>query len=598
MANRFMSLRQTIRLPELRQGGTLSIRTTGSPARRLSPSVGAEQRRLAPIDVRIVPQWRDDAELVLRQDMPISDGECLPPDAAYATSDDRFMMSLVDQGIGGKEVGGSMLGNGSGRVSVVLDDRDSFQSSALRDGIYHDVPHVSDDGSHGFPIATLTAYVPEKLNVDCRLQRPGDITIDGKMEGERGFDLFTANGNVSVKKLRGDAVSIKAHGAIHVNNLLEAQTVHLVATSDNGRLRAKMVNGTDVRIQVPQMLHGNADATARIALDEDDSFALIDIGSLYTSNQGDGAVLEVSRPCGAHHLPRSVRVKSSHGYVSVAAKMAGGASAANVDDCGQRIPIVEISGANGSCDVSVEQIDDYGVLGGNEAKSARAGDSALAARIHVDSLAPDSVSVITTNGGDVELTVDRKVESDLRLLSCRPNSLSHLNLEALLSEDKVEVREEILRLNKSIDTSGTDPRSVAENKKRSNICIQTRAFRALDSILFAPLATVEYVEGRMENKSFEPDSRFDVKTKPINRGIGKVNVDGAAAQALSGFSGSDGGSRGGGLHDQTPLLAVATTDRIRVETVSWFGAIARRYGMEDRGREDIGRTAKRIPRLK
>ena len=102
-------------------------------------------------------------------------------------------------------------------------------------------------------------------------------------------------------------------------------------------------------------------------------------------------------------------------------------------------------------------------------------------------------------------------------------------------------------------------------------------------------------------RSFEPDSRFDVKTKPpsaaagaaadVNKGIGKVNITGAPAQALSGFSGKKGG-------EQNPLFAVAASGSIKVETVSWFGAIARRYGMDDRGRKDVGRTASREGRLK
>ena len=40
----------------------------------------------------------------------------------------------------------------------------------------------------------------------------------------------------------------------------------------------------------------------------------------------------------------------------------------------------------------------------------------LASRMHVDSLTPNTVSAVFAAAGDVEVTVDRKVEADVRLV--------------------------------------------------------------------------------------------------------------------------------------------------------------------------------------
>ena len=116
------------------------------------------------------------------------------------------------------------------------------------------------------------------------------------------------------------------------------------------------------------------------------------------------------------------------------------------------------------------------------------------------------------------------------------------------------------------------------------------------------------MEGRVENRSEEPDSRFDVRTRGPStstsassvsgpgRGLGKINLEGAAAQAHSGFS--SGGADRSAIAAPRPLLAVVSSGGIDLESVSWFGAIARRYGVEEgRGGRDLGRQAsKSVPR--
>ena len=52
--------------------------------------------------------------------------------------------------------------------------------------------------------------------------------------------------------------------------------------------------------------------------------------------------------------------------------------------------------------------------------------------MHVDSLTPDTVSAVFVADGDVEVTVERKVEADVRLVSCP--SLSDLDLDVLLGD--------------------------------------------------------------------------------------------------------------------------------------------------------------------
>ena len=180
------------------------------------------------------------------------------------------------------------------------------------------------------------------------------------------------------------------------------------------------------------------------------------------------------------------------------------------------------------------------------------------------------------------------MHSGRALAALRALLAADLDADGLLVDDEDGPRKECARLDALSDDPAASDIASSENGR---IYVQTNSFRQTHSESL-PNGTT-FVEGSIHNRSFEPDSRFDVKTKPsssdVNRGIGKVNIMGAAAQALSGFSGKGGG-------DRVPLFAVASSGTIKVETVSWFGAIARRYGMEDRSK-DVGRTANRESRL-
>ena len=64
---------------------------------------------------------------------------------------------------------------------------------------------------------------------------------------------------------------------------------------------------------------------------------------------------------------------------------------------------------------------------------------------------------------------------------------------------------------------------------------------------------LEYVEGIVDNKSNEPNSRFDVKTKGLtsssSSSVGKIRIEGAA---------------------DMPLLALAIDGMIKIDSLSWF----------------------------
>lgn len=177
------------------------------------------------------------------------------------------------------------------------------------------------------------------------------------------------------------------------------------------------------------------------------------------------------------------------------------------------------------------------------------------------------------------------------------------DVDAHLQQQQCQVRGDV-----NMDDDGH-----AEGDSASkSILIETDAYRGkwgVDAIgsegsdSQAPLSNlIEYTQGTMKNRSGEPDSRFDVRSR------GKINIDGAASQALHGFQGkkqqhegtttSSGGLSSLSSAQSVPLLAVATDGRIKLETLSWFGSIARRYGLEEEdATRRVGRQASGLPRL-
>lgn len=388
-------------------------------------------------------------------------------------------------------------------------------------------PHIrveiepNDNKSEANPSTSISplieVQVPEKVNLLCHLEEGGDIHVKNKIEGDA--DLTTTRGNILVKKLRSYNMSLKAAGNIFASDLLEARNVNLRATH---RVRVKRIHGREVDIEIGnQLFEENSEELldgAGKTYDDDDDGAMIDISSLYVTGNGF-ANLNADSPSSPD--VKAIRCKSNHGHV-------------NANANGQ----VELGGVNGSFDV----------LSHSEA------------HIHIDSLSNDSISVVT---GDklLSLTMDRKLESDIRLASI--NDAHDVARSVLLEEEDDDVHEGL----KDNATPGGQP-----------ISIITTCFKP-DEIPES-LDEIYYAQGHVDNESMEPDSRFEQL-----KGGGKIRLDGAATQALSGFSETNIGR---------PLIVGACKQRIVVESMSWLGAIARRYGLqEEEGRDRLGRQATR-----
>jgi len=223
----------------------------------------------------------------------------------------------------------------------------------------------------------------------------------------------------------------------------------------------------------------------------------------------------------------------------------------------------------------------------------------MAANIHIGSLSPGQVSILTSDRGDLGMTFDRKVESDVRLLSCP--FVSELDVGDIMGENEGENEEELHDALETHDTNATDyniASGSSRNRRREdsrlphNISIQTSAFKEGSRF---DRDNIEYMQGNMLNNSKEPDSRFEMKNTAGSGG--KIRIEGAASQALWGHSGekSEGGSdddSNSGNNDG-PLVVAVTDGFINVESLSWFGAIARRYGVAEE-EKNLGRQA-RVP---
>ncbi len=500
------------------------------------------------------------------------------------------------------------------------------------------------------PSITLNAKIPEKCNVSCHLHGGGNITVRRKLEGEHGFHFVTASGTICVDKLRGDVIDLVCDegGLIHVKKSCEAQELNVriggggegsgakITTDDcnhrGNRFRSKMINVSNGTIQVYEDGSYTSESGELMKkLDNDDGLSIIDISSIYASQSGEGVHLEVpkrccspSSPCDASmnageengEYPRKVRVKSNHGHISVkgvtsiyTSRQADEYTSLLEDEYGQRCALVTLGGVNGSFDVLLESrvkkdksesIDYQAESTSPTTAAAAAAESTtfvnesnfsnkpLASNVHVDSLSPGQISALVCEHGDVGLTLDRKIETDIRLLSSPLMNCIDPNI--LLEENEDDVLEPLIEHDDAIEESnysnGGNTEGRESDEQSFQIMLETNAFSGLRSSDFN---YIEYVHGSVENISEEPSSRFDVKTKGIKSAtsgsVGKINIEGAAGQALEGFT-------GGSTEDfQRPLLVAGTDGKIKLESLSWFGAISRRYGVKDEV-GDLGRQAK------
>lgn len=476
----------------------------------------------------MIPEWRDDAHLSLTQFLPINGIKAdisITHEADKVTSLGRAESHLSVH-IYPKKLPPREVTTTENATVTCSPDANSTQSSI--DGRVF--THVSTrDPPHEEPSLTLLARVPEKCNLFCELIKGGHVCIDKKLEGD--VNITTTDGDVRVSKLRGHNIFISAQGTILASDLLEAQRLEIAT---RGRLRAKRIHGYQIQIKV--------ESEAKVALSEDvdDEGSLVDVSSMYVSRNGNADVFVSST------LPpdkRAVRVKSHHGHVTVGTNVPPSSS--------NKYPCVELGGVNGSFDVEIRKQD---------------ATSSLAGRVHVDSLSTDSLSILHANAGDVSITLDRKVEADLRMVSsCEIHSFDART--SLLEEDDPH------RLTSALQD--LDVKSVSSDESR--IQIATNAFTVRKSN--NEYRNIAFVDGWVDNQSNEPDSRFDIKG-------GKIRLEGAAEQSLHAFC-SEGVFR--------PLVVIATNGTISLESLSWVGAIARRYGLDEQ-RNDLGRLASRSSR--
>ena len=624
-------------LPKFGQNGTLKIYNSNDD----DNSISIRQ-------VQIIPQWRDDAliELVpLLSDNNDIDADDSVEIATFDYSDKSSASDLTTTQTFGK--GSSMLnitnhtngiltslGRKGSLVEVNFLNSNSNNDANTRNNNVNIIPHK------------LIATIPEKSNLTCQLLGNsntcgdgGDINIDNKLEGD--IHLSTTKGNITVSKLRGHNITLNTtNGIIHIRKAIEAKCIQINTLK---RVRAQMLNGSNISVNVTRSRKSsessaddNATASSFVAdgsshsassssslitkLDEDDGGALIDIGSLYiSSGGGDGgsyssdneATLIVLDGNNNTHNNKSggglVRVKSSHGHVTVHAKT----NNKQIDDGQQQHPpLIDMGGVNGSCDITL----DVSRTHDNNTNTNNNICSIMGTRIHFDAMTPESISTFTSRGGRVvghsSITMDRKLEAEVRMLSLSKSNVALPNTvdaHSFTSDDNEEIQSTLMDVNNTVirqqqqDKEGNSSvsNSSSNSSSQSSISIETDAYNSHDHLQIPPLSNgVEYTQGAMTNRSGEPDSRFDIAHSAAR---GKINIDGAASQALHSFQ------NGRPSEDATsasaaaplPLLAVATDGSVKLETLSWFGSIARRYGLEEEkgdGRK-VGRQASRLPRL-
>ena len=536
---------KSIPLSKFKQGSTLSIQSS-VPLTRLE----------------IQSQWRDDGHAQLTQ---ITRKESLVPiDMSIMQNDDQE----------------TSMGRLEPHFSISLDKAaEEFLNSEQVSST--EIEKGDQEGT------VLSLHLPEKANLVCNLAQGGSIDVLSKIEGD--VQLSTTKGNICVKKLRGHEIQLtNAKGHVHVKDVMEAQSVKIEA----GRIRAKQIHGTSIQLST---VLSDVDTEP---MENDDEGSLIDVSSIYISGAG-GATAKVSHDESSDNLKlqrRAIRIKSSHGPLRAETIGLGQPQQINpYSDEQQPYPLVELGGVNGNCELEILNSQQQDVS-----------TDWTSCSVHVDSLSPDSVSLISSDSGNIQLTVDRKVESDLRLLSLPQSADCMAECVALLAEE--EDPSHIINILKHLPI---DKASKDATSSEDRIAIETGAFTARkDGALEEPMhlsdGKLQYVDGWVDNKSSEPDSRFERKLQNDalalqghSRGGGKIRIDSAADQALYGFSsqgdnsGSDQSDSAGLDPEVRPLLAAIGKGRVKVETLSWFGAIARRYGMGEEFHRGLGRQATR-----
>ena len=458
----------------------------------------------------------------------------------------------------------------------------------------------------------LTLDVPDKVNIDCDLAEGGSIFVESKIEGD--VRLKTAQGNISVQKLRGHSIDLEIASSeeekvgddeesrkasfIFVSDVLESQSLRLAIPRPSiDRIRARRIHAKTMEIRV-----GDDDIDQSMAftpsahheeslLDSDDSGAICDISSLYIIGDANVVVQQPTSLDKKYGRQRqAVRIKSHHGHVNVQAS----APKPNINNylTGEILPLIDLGGVNGSCEVWVCS----NTKKNNSISVSKDENDWTSCHVHFDSIAPDSVSLLHAEDGNIHVTVDRKVESDVRFIS--PPSDVNIDTEILLLEDNEDgsMADEMSNMLEEMEMNAVAAESHTKNIaiEKDRIRIETQAFTSRERAESSELQHCEFVDGWIENTTSEPDSRFDRKIRG-NSGVGKINIEGAQNQALHSFGvDKTSGDETAGDTFVRPLLAASSPGNIILESLSWMGNIARRYGFDDnREDDDLGRQATR-----
>jgi hypothetical protein len=639
-------------LPYLKQGSSISIRST-----------------IHNTNLRIRSQWRDDGDLSFTQYSRPNEINAI---LSVARNEDKR----------------TSLGRDEAHVSITLNEGLILSDRNLSNYSDDEIPLIGSDYSNdnnldSLEFPSLTLDVPDKINLDCDLTKGGTITIESKIEGD--VHLKIRHGTISVKKVRGHSIDFEITGESHadddppattgvgpsyifVSDVLESQDLRIsLPCSVSSRIRAKRIHANKLDIQLGgdgNLLQDGENSEKLVRtnngggvhskeplddkfrfLDDDDSGAACDISSLYMIGDAHVSVfgeslLAVNKDDTATRIqPQAVRIKSHHGHVYVETTTSK-PDFAN-DMTGDVLPIVDLGGINGSCEVKVSLPPNDGSDDHRHSPSYDYGTGWTSCHAHFDNIARDSVSVLQTESGRVHVTIDRKVESDVRMLSLpiEVYSSTAFDMETLILEDNDDgtVADELSRMLNDLDVVAAErstpilaverstsilaaerSTSILEDMgDRTRIQIQTKAFTSRERQKLELIHDIEFVDGWVENTTSEPDSRFDRKVRgvteqqPHGGGGGKIRLDGAYDQALQGFQQRTGGGGGESLgqdhnalnsaassSSSRPLLAVCSPDGIVLESLSWLGNIARRYGLDEtREKDDLGRQATRRGRL-
>lgn len=547
------------------------------------------------VAVRIQSAWRDDGHATFTQ---------------YVDDKNNRMMDMV---VSQEHDKVTSLGRAESHVSILLQDvqEGATQAAIMEEGTTTEEESAAETVADDNYSCHVTVQVPEKVNLICELkQTGGSIHVENKIEGD--VKLFTNHGSIRAKKLRGHTVDLEVatssspssdtttnddDGLIYSSDLLEAEKLR-INLPNGGRFRAKRIHGdtVDIKVSSGQQTSTTEQPTTPTPLDDDDEGSLVDVSSMYVSGRG-GA--HVSLDGGLQPRKRAVRIKSHHGPVLVnvtgvhipteSMDTSSSGDGDSSGDSGPVYPMVELGSVNGSCEVTVRSI----AVGDKEANHDD--PDWVACQVHYDSISPESISLLNTERGNIGLTFDRKLEADLRLLSCSDKALLEKTATILVEEDDPEQIKAAIFGSSPEESTSNSPEAA-----ESRISIQTNSFTESRSYS-SPDNNMQYTEGWVENKSHEPDSRFEMKTRG-DTGLGKIRLDGAANQALKHFSSPQASSSSGekeevSVYDTArPLIVAATTGNVSVDTLSWLGAIARRYGLDEKGRS-LGRQATRRGRV-